>query len=373
MVGDMKKVLATALVLIAGLAATPVAQADPVDLTLTVDPSPSYAGTWTTITATDPDGSSPSISYSVDFGDGSTPVGSLGTFHHIYQAAGTYTVTLSATICGGVMCLARSLDEQILAPPTVTALVNGIPLFSNDPAITVADPLVPPVKATNQRWGVKSWPAPFFSTSFDMPIHLTLEATGIPDGQDVRTVYWSGFSGDLAKVALCGVGSTEIGVICSSGSSGPQSASSRNTFTFTAQPGDWPYPWHLELWMGDFMLNPQAHYSTEPSTLSDTAVFFPPSCGADRGPDTPYPCDGRVSNTGKKFTYPWLQGFQGSDHFIVKHHHHVVSKTKVSGTLREYHVVKWSCPRSGTYSLQVVGRARNDVIRKMYKWVVHCP
>jgi hypothetical protein len=364
----MKKILAATLALGAGLALTPVAHADPYDMGLTVDRSPSYAGTWTTVHVTDGDGST-GTNVSVDLGDGTAPLTGVLfkqlTWHHIYQAPGTYTLTFSAQTCGGAWCVVRSVDEQILLPPTVTALVNGIPLFSNDPNVTVAGPLATAVAATNQHWGVKSgWPAPFFSTSFDMPIDLTLKATGIPDGGDVRLIYWSGFGGGSADVSLCGVGS------CSSGDSGPQSATSHNTLSYTSDGPTTPWPWHLELWLdGAFLLNPQPIYSSEPKTLSDTAVFVPPACG----PSAAYPCEGKISNTAKRFTYQWVQGFQGSDLFIVKHRHHVVSKTKVSGTPLVPHKHTWSCSRSGTYSLQVVGRSRNDILRKSYKWVEHCP
>jgi hypothetical protein len=330
----------------------------------------------------------------LDFGDGSVPAtGTVGTWRdvpHRYQMVGTYTVSVSGHDSDGDSA-SRSIQVDIVLPPTVTGSVNGIPVASNDSNVTV-DPNSVPAAATNQSWGVRPNYPGMWSTSFDVPVHLSLDVSGVPDGSDIRFYYAmlfggcppSGCGNDPGSISAyaCGVGSDLIGTLCTDGSNGPQTVSAQGTFSRIGLPGDVANPSVLELWLqtptGDTLLTPAAG--------SGVAVFLPPTCGGS----APLTCPSSATRAGslpaslatsmpasfsrvKTVTYYWRQLFQASDTFLVKRRGRVVHRTSVSGKPSILHAHKWSCPREGTFSLQVIGRSSNGIVRKMRKRAVHCP
>jgi hypothetical protein len=411
-VRSVRRVVPTLLVLGAVIALCTPADADPIGaISLVAVPSPAYVGTFTDVAIGFSSGGGQQVAFSLDWGDGSTPTNGTVTtsrdVYHMYQAPGTFTVAAAESDSDGDLGSA-SIQLDVVPPPTVTAEVNGTPVFSNDPNVTV-DPAAAPAGAANQLWGVRpSYPGQW-STSFDVPVELTLITTGIPDSDFLRMFYGMRFGGCStlgcssdgghdASAYACGVGSSEIGILCADGTSGPQTVSMQNTFSRIGLPGDEAVPSDLGVYLftpsGDVLLNPLLPPSNPspfaPPSMrgSAVAVFLPPTCGGG----TPLTCPtvstktlvlaessvlargfSLTTSSSKSVTYYWRQLFHGHDVFVVRRAGRVRSRTIVSGKPYTLHAHRWACPRTGKFTLQVTGRSNNGITRKMRKRTVRCP
>src|SRR3989454_7344379 len=99
----------------------------PVITTMSISPSPTYVGQFTSFYAEgdDPDGSI--VNWHWDFGDGSTWDSSYSYAYHYYYALGTYNVTVTARDNDGLETSASMLLQVVDQPPYVCAYIYPNP------------------------------------------------------------------------------------------------------------------------------------------------------------------------------------------------------------------------------------------------------
>lgn len=186
------------------------ANTPPVLSSLAISPSPAVAGQPATFSATVSDADGDTVSYSVDWGDGSAPTagttgaggGSISAIH-TYSLAGTFVLTLSASDGKAGGQATQTLSVSVVTPPAMTLVLasSRTEMMSNETAtihavlssgstlvtsatLTPSSPLGGKFSAVRNLGSGNyefDWTAPVVTHQTFAPINVAAKASGFQD------------------------------------------------------------------------------------------------------------------------------------------------------------------------------------------------